>query len=52
MQIFAGKRVYWNMEDTHMKLIYMGTPDIAVPALNALHEGGHEILAVDPACPR
>ena len=28
-----------------MKLIYMGTPDIAVPALNALHEGGHEILA-------
>ncbi|MDO4177028.1 MAG: methionyl-tRNA formyltransferase [Bacillota bacterium] len=26
-----------------MKLIYMGTPDFAVPALEALHEAGHEI---------
>ncbi|MDO4834296.1 MAG: methionyl-tRNA formyltransferase [Bacillota bacterium] len=26
-----------------MKLIYMGTPDFAVPALQALYEAGHEI---------
>ncbi|MCF0144569.1 MAG: methionyl-tRNA formyltransferase [Firmicutes bacterium] len=29
-----------------MKLIYMGTPDFAVPALEALHEAGHEISYV------
>lgn len=29
-----------------MKIIYMGTPDFAVPALRALKEGGHEIMAV------
>ena len=29
-----------------MKVIYMGTPDFAVPALKALVEGGHEVLAV------
>ena len=27
-----------------MRIIYMGTPDFAVPALCALHEAGHEIL--------
>lgn len=29
-----------------MKLVYMGTPDFAVPALSALYEAGHEIAAV------
>ena len=29
-----------------MKIIYMGTPDFAVPALRALNEGGHEIVCV------
>lgn len=29
-----------------MKLIYMGTPDFAVPALQALHDAGHEIKYV------
>ena len=29
-----------------MRIIFMGTPDFAVPTLNALVEAGHEILAV------
>lgn len=29
-----------------MKIIYMGTPDFAVPSLEALHEAGHEICCV------
>ena len=29
-----------------MKIVYMGTPDFAVPALEALIEAGHEIMAV------
>ncbi len=29
-----------------MKLVFAGTPDFAVPALEALHAAGHEILAV------
>lgn len=29
-----------------MRLIFAGTPDFAVPALEALHEAGHEILSV------
>ena len=28
-----------------MKLIFMGTPDFAVAALEALHDAGHELLA-------
>ena len=28
------------------KIIFMGTPQFSVPALNALHENGHEILQV------
>jgi methionyl-tRNA formyltransferase len=35
-----------------MKIIYMGTPDFAVPALEALHEAGHEIMAVYSQPPR
>lgn len=26
-----------------MKIVYMGTPDFAVPALEALSKAGHEI---------
>ena len=29
-----------------MRLAFMGTPDFAVPALQALHDAGHEIVAV------
>ena len=29
-----------------MRIIYMGTPDFAVPSLVALHEAGHEIAYV------
>lgn len=29
-----------------MRIIYMGTPDFAVPSLVALHEAGHEIVYV------
>jgi methionyl-tRNA formyltransferase len=31
---------------TSLKIVFMGTPDFAVPALEALHESAHEILAV------
>lgn len=29
-----------------MKIVYMGTPDFAVPALEALHRAGHDIVYV------
>lgn len=29
-----------------LRLIFMGTPDFAVPTLRALHAHGHEIVAV------
>ena len=29
-----------------MKLVYMGTPDFAVPTLEALVQAGHEVAAV------
>ena len=29
-----------------MRIVYMGTPDFAVPALASLHEAGHEIVYV------
>ena len=35
-----------------MRLIYMGTPDFAVPALDALHGAGHEVAAVLTQPPR
>lgn len=35
-----------------MKIIYMGTPDFSVPALEALHAAGHEIVAVYSQPPR
>ena len=35
-----------------MRIIFMGTPDFAVPALNALVEAGHELVAVYTQPPR
>ncbi len=35
-----------------MRIAFMGTPDFAVPALRALHDAGHEILAVYSQPPR
>ena len=35
-----------------MRIIYMGTPDFAVPALDALVAAGHEIAAVYSQPPR
>lgn len=35
-----------------MRIIYMGTPDFAVPALNALAKAGHTIVAVYSQPPR
>ncbi|MGB0410200.1 MAG: methionyl-tRNA formyltransferase [Pikeienuella sp.] len=35
-----------------MRLIFMGTPDFSVPALNALVDAGHEIVAVYTQPPR
>ena len=35
-----------------MRLIFMGTPDFAVPTLAALHEQDHEIIAVYTQPPR
>lgn len=35
-----------------MRLIFMGTPDFAVPCLQALHAAGHEIAAVYTQPPR
>ncbi len=35
-----------------MRVIFMGTPDFAVPALTALHQAGHEIAAVYTQPPR
>jgi len=35
-----------------MRIIFMGTPDFAVPALRALHEAGHDIVCVYTQPPR
>jgi methionyl-tRNA formyltransferase len=35
-----------------MRIIFMGSPDFAVPILNALIEGGHELIAVYAQPPR
>jgi methionyl-tRNA formyltransferase len=35
-----------------MRIVFMGTPDFAVPALDALHEAGHDIAAVYTQPPR
>jgi methionyl-tRNA formyltransferase len=35
-----------------MRIIFMGTPDFAVPTLEALHQAGHDIVAVYTQPPR
>jgi methionyl-tRNA formyltransferase len=35
-----------------LRIIFMGTPDFSVPVLRALHEAGHEIVAVYSQPPR
>lgn len=35
-----------------LRIAFMGTPDFAVPALKALHDAGHEIVAVYSQPPR
>ncbi|MCC5618933.1 methionyl-tRNA formyltransferase [Nostoc sp. CHAB 5824] len=35
-----------------MRIIFMGTPDFAVPALRALHEAGHEVACAYTQPPR
>jgi len=35
-----------------MRIIFMGTPDFAVPALRALHQAGHEVVCVYTQPPR
>ena len=35
-----------------MRIIFMGSPDFAVPSLNALVEAGHEVVAVYAQPPR
>ena len=35
-----------------LRLIFMGTPDYAAPTLEALHEAGHEVVAVYSQPPR
>jgi methionyl-tRNA formyltransferase len=35
-----------------MRIVFMGTPDFAVPALDALHAAGHDIAAVYTQPPR
>ena len=35
-----------------MRIVFMGSPDFAVPSLNALVEAGHEVVAVYSQPPR
>ena len=35
-----------------MRIVFMGSPDFATPLLRALHDGGHEIVAVYSQPPR
>jgi methionyl-tRNA formyltransferase len=38
--------------DCELRIIFMGTPDFAVPALRALHAAGHEVVCVYTQPPR
>ncbi|HXQ05396.1 MAG TPA: methionyl-tRNA formyltransferase, partial [Bradyrhizobium sp.] len=35
-----------------LRLIFMGTPEFAVPTLKALHDRGHDIVAVYTRTPK
>lgn len=37
---------------TSLRLVFMGTPDFAVPALRALHQAGHDVVAVYCQAPK
>ncbi len=41
-----GKTKRLRRNEGKMRIIFMGTPDFAVPALEALIQGGHEVVAV------
>ncbi len=41
-----------SMRPASMRLAFMGSPDFAVPALQALHDAGHQIVAVYCQPPR
>ena len=34
------------MNDPKLRVIFMGTPDFAVPALKAIHASGHDVVQV------
>jgi hypothetical protein len=36
----------WRIEVDGMRIVFMGTPDFAVPSLKALKEAGHVLAAV------
>lgn len=40
------------MSKKTLRIVYMGTPEFSVPALDALHAAGHEIVAVYSQPPR
>ena len=40
------------MTDKPLRIAFMGTPDFAVPALDALHKGPHEVVCVYSQPPR
>jgi methionyl-tRNA formyltransferase len=44
--------VEWNLDGIEMRLIFMGTPEFAVPTLNALVDAGHDVVAVYSQPPR
>jgi methionyl-tRNA formyltransferase len=35
-----------------LRIVFMGTPDFSVPALEAIHGAGHDVLAVYSQPPR
>jgi methionyl-tRNA formyltransferase len=35
-----------------MRIVFMGSPDFAVPSLNALAEAGHDVVAAYARPPR
>jgi methionyl-tRNA formyltransferase len=39
-------------QKTRLRIVFMGTPDFAVPALEAIIDGGHEVVAVYTQPPR
>jgi methionyl-tRNA formyltransferase len=42
----------WPNGDRELRIIFMGTPEFAVPALRALHQAGHEVVCAYTQPPR